>query len=250
MYCATKHAVTALTDGLRQELVKQKTKIRVTVSKTQAFCACKRSDVASTILLSTLLMLQSLSPGLVETEMAPEEFLKRSPLLNPEDIAAGVLYVLGAPPHVQVRAVCDVMFTAIFPRSFHITPWSRVSLEKLTFAKMVKFHCLSQNSPPPVPNHSHINPLYAFHPHLHLNLGAGLQAGTFQQVFQQKSRLPLECLMPSPSYPSFLFGYTNGVRRGIQLIIQVCVFCTTRNNFLPNQDKHRRSTPCRQCATV
>jgi NADP-dependent 3-hydroxy acid dehydrogenase YdfG len=34
MYCATKHTVTALTDGVRKELVKQKSKIRVTVSKT------------------------------------------------------------------------------------------------------------------------------------------------------------------------------------------------------------------------
>jgi NADP+-dependent farnesol dehydrogenase len=75
MYGASKHAVTVLTEGLRQELVKQKSNIRVT----------------------------SISPGLVETKMPPQEYLKKSPYLQPEDIAAGVLYVLGAPPHVQVH---------------------------------------------------------------------------------------------------------------------------------------------------
>jgi len=59
-------------------------------------------------------MLQSLSPGLVETEAVPEEYLKISPSLKPEDIAEGVLYVLGAPPHVQVLAVCDVRLYSDF----------------------------------------------------------------------------------------------------------------------------------------
>ncbi|XP_069683458.1 farnesol dehydrogenase-like isoform X1 [Periplaneta americana] len=75
MYCATKHAVTALTEGLRRELVQQKSKIRVT----------------------------SLSPGLVKTDMPPEEFLSNYPALNPEDIADALIYVLGVPPHVQIH---------------------------------------------------------------------------------------------------------------------------------------------------
>ena len=61
-------------------------------------------------------MLQSISPGLVETEMIPEEYVNKLPSLKPEDIAAGVLYVLGAPPHVQVRAECDVTLYNDFPR--------------------------------------------------------------------------------------------------------------------------------------
>ena len=60
-------------------------------------------------------MLQSLSPGTVETEMVPEEYLKIRPALKAEDIAAGVLYVLGAPPHVQVCTLCDVRLYSDFP---------------------------------------------------------------------------------------------------------------------------------------
>jgi NADP-dependent 3-hydroxy acid dehydrogenase YdfG len=45
---------------------------------------------------------------MVVTETIPEGLVKNRPHLKPEDIAAGVLYVLGAPPHVQVRAVGDV----------------------------------------------------------------------------------------------------------------------------------------------
>ncbi|XP_006983238.2 dehydrogenase/reductase SDR family member 11 [Peromyscus maniculatus bairdii] len=83
-YCATKYAVTALTEGLRQELLEAQTHIRATC----------------------------ISPGLVETQFAfklhdkdPEraaatyEDIK---CLKPEDVAEAVIYVLSTPPHVQV----------------------------------------------------------------------------------------------------------------------------------------------------
>jgi hypothetical protein len=47
--------------------------------------------------------------------MIPEKYLGKSPALKPEDIAAGVLYVLGAPPHVQVRVVCGVRWYSDIP---------------------------------------------------------------------------------------------------------------------------------------
>ncbi|PNF16593.1 Dehydrogenase/reductase SDR family member 11 [Cryptotermes secundus] len=82
MYAASKHAVTVLTEGLRRELVQQKSKIRVT----------------------------SISPGctrtaLTEGSKVPEEVMtlfKDLALLEPEEIANALLYVLGTPPHVQV----------------------------------------------------------------------------------------------------------------------------------------------------
>ncbi|XP_023724005.1 farnesol dehydrogenase-like [Cryptotermes secundus] len=83
MYAASKHAVTALTEGLRRELVQQKSKIRVT----------------------------SISPGAVKTEIAeasgvPKEILeqyKDNPIMEAKDIADSVMYVLGTPPHVQIH---------------------------------------------------------------------------------------------------------------------------------------------------
>ncbi|XP_069683470.1 dehydrogenase/reductase SDR family member 11-like isoform X2 [Periplaneta americana] len=83
MYTASKHAVTALAEGLRRELVSQKSRIRVT----------------------------SVSPGLVNTEFTtvsskdhnPETMQQTHPHLQPEDLAAAVMYVLGTPPHVQVH---------------------------------------------------------------------------------------------------------------------------------------------------
>ncbi|KAK2881248.1 hypothetical protein Q8A67_018516 [Cirrhinus molitorella] len=83
-YTASKYAVTALTEGLRQELREAKTHIRATC----------------------------ISPGLVETEFAYRLFsenpeiavatYKRIKCLEADDIANSVVYVLSAPPHVQI----------------------------------------------------------------------------------------------------------------------------------------------------
>ncbi|KAM8817332.1 dehydrogenase/reductase SDR family member 11 isoform 3-T4 [Rhynchonycteris naso] len=83
-YSATKYAVTALTEGLRLELREAQTHIRATC----------------------------ISPGLVETQFAfrlhdkdPEKAAAtygQIECLKPEDVAAAVIYVLSAPPHVQI----------------------------------------------------------------------------------------------------------------------------------------------------
>ncbi|KAM6987505.1 dehydrogenase/reductase SDR family member 11-like [Tautogolabrus adspersus] len=83
-YSSTKYAVTALTEGLRQELLEAKTHIRVTC----------------------------ISPGLVKSEFTgrlysknPEKAAAAMSYLKPLeviDIANSVTYVLSAPPHVQI----------------------------------------------------------------------------------------------------------------------------------------------------
>ncbi|XP_062408453.1 dehydrogenase/reductase SDR family member 11-like [Sardina pilchardus] len=83
-YCATKYAVTALTEGLRQELREAKSHIRAT----------------------------SISPGFVETEfefrLHSEEPEKAAAIyasmkcIQAGDIASTVIYALSAPPHVQI----------------------------------------------------------------------------------------------------------------------------------------------------
>ncbi|MGB3612761.1 MAG: SDR family NAD(P)-dependent oxidoreductase [Elainellaceae cyanobacterium] len=84
-YAATKFAVRALTEGLRQELRQAERNIRVS----------------------------SISPGFVETEFAAQmdgeekakEIYGRFPVLQPEDIANAVWYLISQPEHVQIHDV-------------------------------------------------------------------------------------------------------------------------------------------------
>lgn len=86
VYAATKFAVRALTEGLRQELRAADTDIRIS----------------------------SISPGFVETEFAEKyhnsvekarEVYSQFSVLQPQDIAEAVWYVLSQPAHVQVHDV-------------------------------------------------------------------------------------------------------------------------------------------------
>ncbi|GAV06703.1 hypothetical protein RvY_16648 [Ramazzottius varieornatus] len=82
-YSATKHMITALTKALNAELRQKKTKIRVT----------------------------SISPGITETPLMSRlgegndkfKIGDWSGFLKGKDIADAVLYVVGAPPHVNIR---------------------------------------------------------------------------------------------------------------------------------------------------
>jgi NADP-dependent 3-hydroxy acid dehydrogenase YdfG len=89
-YAATKHAVTGLLEGWRQEM----------------------RDLGSNIRVS------SLSPGFVETEFAPamlaetpdgpkkaEELYRSLDCLQAEDMADSVKYILAAPKHVQIHDI-------------------------------------------------------------------------------------------------------------------------------------------------
>ncbi|XP_022076829.2 dehydrogenase/reductase SDR family member 11-like [Acanthochromis polyacanthus] len=83
-YTGTKYAVTALTEGLRQELLEAKSHIRATC----------------------------ISPGVVDTEFGerlysndPEKYaalFSQHKNLSGLDVAGAVLYALGAPPHMQI----------------------------------------------------------------------------------------------------------------------------------------------------
>lgn len=82
MYAATKFAVRALTEGLRQELRAKQSPIRVT----------------------------AVSPGHVETEFArvfsgDDSVYRTMKVLDADDVARAILWVVSQPPHVEVHDV-------------------------------------------------------------------------------------------------------------------------------------------------
>lgn len=86
VYCATKHAVTALSEGLRQEL-SQRANIRVT---------CIEPGVVATELTDHI------------TEKSLENFVaasKKMEALQSEDIANAILYAVESPAHVNVNEI-------------------------------------------------------------------------------------------------------------------------------------------------
>lgn len=86
IYCATKHAITAFSEGLRKEL-SPKYNIRVT---------CIEPGAVSTELLETITD-ESMS-GFIQAT-------KNMEILQSEDIAKAVLYAIQAPRHVNVNEI-------------------------------------------------------------------------------------------------------------------------------------------------
>jgi NADP-dependent 3-hydroxy acid dehydrogenase YdfG len=86
VYCATKHAVAAFSEGIRQEL-SQRANIRVT---------CIEPGVVATELLNTI------------TDKSLEKFVKASKqmdALQAEDIANAILFAVNSPAHMNVNEI-------------------------------------------------------------------------------------------------------------------------------------------------
>lgn len=97
VYPATKYAVTAITETLRLEISALKLKTKVTVK----LIAIINNEIL-------VFIYQSLSPGLVKTEIFKANDVDKEgaffmgPHLQPKHISDAVIYVLSTPPVVNI----------------------------------------------------------------------------------------------------------------------------------------------------
>ncbi|KAH8417620.1 hypothetical protein KR222_002820, partial [Zaprionus bogoriensis] len=100
MYPPSKHAVTALTEVLRQEFQQKGTGTKITVSRPFFF------TLRIYLIFIIYCTLQSVSPGPVKTEiLAPSEApnVPLMPMLRAEDVADAIAYSIQTPPNVQIH---------------------------------------------------------------------------------------------------------------------------------------------------
>nr|CAD7446154.1 unnamed protein product [Timema bartmani] len=119
MYSASKHAVRALTEGLRRELVELHSKIKIS----------------------------SISPGFIYTPMVLNHFGRQvfddNPYLYPQDVADAVAFVLGTPPHVQNTLASpqehsDKRMTGHRFDTNHNNPDKPIELQILTHTRVIR----------------------------------------------------------------------------------------------------------------
>ncbi|GBP41522.1 Farnesol dehydrogenase [Eumeta japonica] len=115
VYPGTKHAVTAITQGLANELAQFNLKIKTT----------------------------SISPGLVATEMAEVQRLPelrreadRLPRLQPQDVADAVVYALSTPAHVNV-SYPQYIFVKYFNNILPSSVYGSLSRVQLTLGRLL-----------------------------------------------------------------------------------------------------------------
>jgi NADP+-dependent farnesol dehydrogenase len=99
LYPPAKHAIAAVTECIRQELLYLQTQIKITVSNFLYSKICFMSLIE--------IILQSISPGLCEqdiiTSCTDNELVALMPKLKPEDIANTVLFCITLPDTINVH---------------------------------------------------------------------------------------------------------------------------------------------------
>nr|CAD7202592.1 unnamed protein product [Timema douglasi] len=101
VYLSTKHAITALTTGLRREITDLGSHIKVTYIS--LYCAFMLQWLPG--------YLQDINKSTVKTEIMyrdntttvnADQVYSKHPYLVSEDVADALVYVLSTPPHVQI----------------------------------------------------------------------------------------------------------------------------------------------------